>query len=137
MRSVIAISLWLWVGLGTAIWGGVHGCTSAFSQQTAETTLNVMAEVIDPAYAAATDMCLGKQTSVVKTLEAQQITPAQAQALIGAIRADCDRVEAHFERIRQLHEAAKLAYKAHDTGQLDTLLVQLHQAWQELKGGGS
>ena len=131
------MTAWLWLGLGFGGWGILHGCGAGVDATRTETTLNVMAQVIDPAYAAATDVCLAKQHSVVDAMERHEITPDQSLALVQAVRYDCDKVEAAFERIRALHEAAKIAYRDGRQGQLEQALRQLTQAWAALKGGGS
>jgi hypothetical protein len=137
MRTLIAMTAWLWVGLGFGGWGVLHGCGAGVQDARAEATLNVMAQVIDPAYAAATDVCLGKQHAVVNEMERHAITPDQALDLVRAVRRDCDRVETAFERIRALHEAAKIAYRDGRPDKLEQALRQLQQAWADLKGGGS
>ncbi len=137
MKPVIAITVWLWLGLGCGGWGLLHGCTAGMRDVRAEATLDTLAQVIDPAYSAATDACLAEQHAVVSEMERHAITPDQAKALVQAARVNCDRIEAAFERIRALHEAAKIAYRGGRDDQFEQVLRQLEQAWADLKGGGT
>jgi hypothetical protein len=137
MRTLIAMTAWLWLGLGVSGWGVLHGCSGSLQDARTESALNVMAQVIDPAYAAATDACLAKQAAITDEVGRGAITVDQARGLIRATRDDCDRVETAFERIRALHEAAKIAYREGQRDQLEQALRKLTEAWTTLKGGGS
>jgi phage shock protein A len=144
MRVVIAISLWLWAGVVATGYEAVQGCAAINKDaksalDLSHAALDFYADSIPPAHDLATDLCLLKQDAVTKQAEAHDLTAADARAQVTGIRAQCDRVDAQFTEVVRVHELAKAAYSAGNSGELDRLLAQLKVTWQGLspKGPGS
>lgn len=143
MRTVIAIALWMWLGVSSVAWAGLQGCGGARTAQQdgTHTALQALADVVNPAYTAATQLCLMRQQLEVNAATAGKQTVEQSRAKVAVIREQCDKVERVFEEIRKAHQ---LARQAEADGQLaranqllSDVLEQWH-TWQQIqKGGGS
>lgn len=136
MRTVIAISCWMWAAVLLAGWGSLQGCSQLSSQKYAM-TMNMLAAAVPASYDVATNFCLKQQEIVTREAEAGTITSDVAKERIKPIRAECDRVDTSYVTIKNLYAAAKRAYEAHQDGELDRLLEQIRAAWAPLTKGGS
>lgn len=132
MRSVIALSAYLWLGVACAVSGAVHGCAGSPVDRT-QTALDTMALVIDPAYAALVDTCLAQQDVIVSRAEALNLARDQTKDLVERVRSRCHPAKDGFEYVRSLHAEAVRALEDGDTKGAENLLRELTKAWQALK----
>lgn len=130
---MIAIALWLWVGLASAGYGAVQGCGHASATPT---RLQVLGAAIDPAYAAAVDGCIDAEEAIAEGARASTITADQARVLIGVIRERCEDTRERFDRFRGLHEAAQRALRAGDDRAAASIAAELEAAWTAQTSGG-
>jgi hypothetical protein len=101
------------------------------------TALDVLAQVIDPAYSVAMDGCIVPQQVAVAQAEAGLVTLEHAQATIDHVRARCESVREGFEQIRYHHEQAVKSADAGELDQAQLLLEQIRADWTALRVGGA
>lgn len=90
------------------------GCTLPQAQSRVAGALDVLATMIEPAYSFAVDTCLLGEESIVRGVQAGQLTPDQRAAEMGALRKRCDQITEGFARIRELHvQAAAFTNSGH------------------------
>src|SRR5262245_39367235 len=80
----------------------------AQSELRTRTALDVLGQVIDPAFEAAMAGCVAQEAVVMERARAGMVTPAEARGQLDAIMGPCLQVSAAFERIRKLHEKAAI-----------------------------
>jgi soluble cytochrome b562 len=103
----------------------------------ARTALDVLAQVIDPAYSVAMDGCLAPQQVAVAQAESGLVTVEQARTVIDKVRQRCEHVREGFETIRHHHEQAVRSVEAGELDQAQQLLEQIRADWLALRVGGS
>lgn len=103
------------------------------SELRARTALDVLADVVDPAYQLAMQGCIDALDVTMRAGETDAATPAATEAGIDAITARCDRVRAGFDKIRGYHEAAISAVEDSDFDGATTLIDKLRAEWGDLQ----
>lgn len=104
------------------------------SELRTRTALDVLGQVVDPAFEAAMAGCVAQEAVVMESARAGAITPAEARARLDGIMGPCLRVGAAFERIRRLHEKARILVESGQLKQAEALLGELRKAWSQLGG---
>jgi len=99
--------------------------------------LDVLAQVIDPAYSLAMDGCIARQEVATAEAESGLATVEHAQATIAQVRVRCDRVREGFETIRIHHEQAVRSVEAGELEQAEHILEQIRLDWAALRAGGA
>jgi hypothetical protein len=103
------------------------------SEVRARTSLDVLADIIDPAYGLAMQSCVDSEGVAMRAGEMDAATPAQTEAALVIISARCHQVRDSFEQIRQYHERAiSLVEDGSYAAALDQL-DQLRVTWRELR----
>lgn len=116
--------------------GCVAGDRSAADTRV-RTALDILAQVIDPAYSVAMDGCAAPQEVATARAEAGLTTAAAARAVIDQVRARCDQVREGFETIRLHHDEARRSVASGELGRAEKLLEQIRADWVALRGGAS
>ena len=115
----------------------VSGCAGDTTADTrVRTALDVLAQVIDPAYSVAMDSCIVPQEIAVAEAEAGLATVDHARQTIERVRARCGRVREGFETIRLHHEQAVRSVEAGQLDQAAQILEQIRLDWTLLRTGG-
>lgn len=109
------------------------GGTLAAKATGAHRVLNVMADVVNPSYALAVQVCDARELLIV---EREGTTLEQDREAIARIRSACDDVFKEFEHIRDVHELARVAIEEAENGEpwedVEHSLTVLSTAWAEL-----
>lgn len=91
----------------------VSGCSAARRQGVAQGLdqgLNILTDVVDPAYEGAVEVCDWTEGEVIRSHERDELEAARAQML--EVRAMCDGIFSGFEAAREAQQAARLAADA-------------------------
>lgn len=112
------------------------GCASTGRDQAraVHRVLNTLTDVVDPAYAGTVAACDAAEAYV----NARHDTRVQEEADVAAIHADCDRIFAAFEAVRQAQLAARTAVQAAEEGRIEVeeaflAMQRLQEAWQNVR----
>lgn len=135
--TLVLLSLPFWLGLG------VFCCTMTASARVAQaqTALNVMTDIVDPAYEATRVGCDAAEVGAVALADARKITIDELQGRIQDTRARCDRVITLYERMIELQKTAREALKLAEAGdeqalnQAETKLAEIRALWNEKPAG--
>jgi tRNA A37 methylthiotransferase MiaB len=115
----------------------VYACaTDTHADTRVRTALDVLAQVIDPAYSVAMDGCIARQEIATAEAESGLVTLEHAQATIAQVRVRCERVRDGFETIRIHHDQAVRSVEAGKLDQAELLLEQIRADWSALRVGG-
>lgn len=99
----------------------------------AHEVLNVTADIVNPSYELASQVCDAREQVVI---ERQGTSLEQDTADIEHIRASCDAVFKEFEHIRAVHELARVAIEEAENGEswedVETALANLAGVWNRL-----
>jgi exonuclease VII small subunit len=126
--TLVLLSLPFWLGLG------FFCCTTTASARVAQaqTALNVMTDIVDPAYEATRVGCDAAEVGAVALADAHKINIDELRGRIQETRARCDRVITIYERMIELQKAAREALKLAETGD-DQALAQAEQQLNEIR----
>jgi hypothetical protein len=106
--------------------------SSALSEASAQSALNVIADAVDPSYELAMQGCIAREEVLMSAGEAGKATPDETEAAIATTQKRCHEVEAAFEAIRNYHTQAVQYVEA---GKYDEALQQIdlaREAWKAL-----
>ena len=112
-------------------------CSGASADARVRTALDLLAEVVDPAFALAMDGCIAPQEVAAAQAEAGRVTAAQASAVIAKVRARCGQLRESFETIRLHRDEAQRLIEAGDLDRAEKLLEQIRADWRELPGAAT
>lgn len=139
MKRDLSQLAWAFVtGIVLAV-AAVHwaGCSGA--QGTADarvrSALDMVAVVVDPAYAFAVDGCAARQALVADAVEAGRTSPDEGLRELGPIRARCQATRRAFDAIRAGHAEAARLVEAGELARAEALLAEIRAEWTALKGG--
>jgi hypothetical protein len=121
----------------------VASCTSNAQAriQTAQVALNVMTEIVDPAYEATRVGCDAAEVGAVALADAKKITVNELQGRIQENRARCDRVISIYEQMIVLQKTARELLQAAGDGdeqalnQAEAQLAQIRALWNQKPAG--
>lgn len=109
-------------------------CTSCAGRQTRETqvrtALDVLGEVIDPAYSLAVDGCIARQGEAVKRAEAGDPT---GRSDYRSIQAHCDAAADVFDQIRIAHHEAAVLVERGELAAAEDKLNKVRELWRGLR----
>jgi predicted RNA-binding protein with PIN domain len=114
-------------------------CTPSSSARinVTQTALNVLTDVVDPAYAATRVGCDAAEQAALTLQGAGQISIAELDARIRDSRARCDRAIAVYEQMVELQTEARKALERAQHGdqpaleQAELLLEDIRHLWRE------
>lgn len=113
---------------------GACACAPGQAEARTRTSLDVLAAVIEPAWALAEDSCIASQKVATAREGAGLAKPEETDAALSFIRSKCDAVTSVFEQMRTAHiQAGALLDQGQITSAQD-LLDQILRQWQSLQG---
>lgn len=107
----------------------------------AQTALNVMTDIVDPAYEATRVGCDAAEVGAVALADARKITVDELQGRIQENRARCNRVITIYEQMIELQKAAREALQLAEAGdeqalnQAEEKLAAIRTLWNEKPTG--
>jgi hypothetical protein len=132
-RLWVRREVWIVIALSLTVLGAC-ACAPGQAEARARNSLDVLAAVIDPAWALAEDSCLASQRVEVEREGTGLSKPADTDAALASIRAKCDAVTDAFERIRLAHIQAGSLLDRGQVASAQALLEQILADWQALRG---
>lgn len=118
----------------------------ASPELTVRTSLDVLADVIDPASQIASEACTAQKEAITSSVEAHKTPPAAGASQLEAAIERCNVLRLAFDRIRSLHSQAAGYVNSGQLTQASARLAELRQSWRGLNappialadgGGGS
>lgn len=97
------------------------------------TALNLLAEVIDPAYELAMNGCVLRGDAVLREGEAGNKSATATEVELAAISTRCHRVRETFELMRVRHDQARALVATGLMSEAKARLADIQQAWRELR----
>lgn len=112
------------------------GCAggTASADTHVRTTLNVLADVIDPAYELAMQGCILRQDQEMREGESGKQSATQTEDALAVIIARCYQVRDAFELMRARHDEARALVEAGKLEQAQKQLEEIRGAWRSLRG---
>jgi hypothetical protein len=123
------------INLGTLLIAFSPACAmhaQAGPEQTVRASLDVLADVIDPASQLASDGCSARKEAIVRAVEAHKVPPAAGQAQLDQAIERCNRLRFAFDTMRSLHGQGVKAVQAGDIAAAQARLSSLREAWRGL-----
>lgn len=97
------------------------------------TSLDVLADIIDPAYQVAMRSCRERGELAMNDGEAGRATGAETEAAVATIVARCHRVANAFEAIRLYHDEAVGRVEAGELVEAERLVERIRDVWRSLR----
>lgn len=116
---------------------GAAACVPGQAEARARTSLDILADVIDPAWALAEDGCLARQRVEQERENAGLTKPADTDATLASIRVKCDAVTNAFEKIRTSHLQAQQLLEQGKVADAEAALQDILKQWQALRSPGT
>lgn len=104
------------------------GCSGSLETRT-RTALEVLHDVIDPAYNFADQACTAREREAVERYEAPP-HPAQAKADYLAIKARCVETRRVFREMREAHDRAAHLLEEGQVRQAELEIERVREAWR-------
>lgn len=136
-----------WVHLGCLALLSAFACTFAFAAAAgcirpnstpltevhARASLDVLREVVDPAYELAVQGCKDRQARVVEDGERDGgLSVAQIDTQLAAIRARCHKVRTAFDELRTYHDEASRFVEDGRIEDAEQEITKAREAWRTL-----
>ncbi len=128
IRTVVLVAL---------VWAWMVGCAAQQGREARlRGALDVMAQVVDPAYALAVDGCIARETLIVDAAERGDVRPLDADRMIGEVRVRCNRLRVSFDAIRHVHARAAELVEQGAIDEAQAQLDRIEQLWRDIQEGG-
>jgi hypothetical protein len=120
-------------------------CTHASAAASADTpalyvktSLDVLADVINPSSQIASEGCKARKEAITSAVEARTIAAPLGKAQLDQAIERCKALAQTFERMRSLHEEARMLLEHDQLTDAKARLGELREAWRGLRetGGG-
>lgn len=101
-------------------------------EERVRTSLDVLADVIDPASQIASEGCTAKKEAIVASVEANKVAPKKGQLELDQAIEQCNLQALAFGRMRRLHTEASQLVQAGNIAAAQDRIGSLREAWRGL-----
>lgn len=123
------------LSLGMFLFGFTPACTHA-AQASPDTpiraTLDGLADAINPASHIAADGCRARKESITVQAENHTLDKQKAGELLEQAIARCKTLERTFDRLRELHDQARVLIEHDELARAQDKLTEIREAWRGL-----